>query len=160
MLRFYSLLNPLRHKLRFLSRGGLSSVIIPSARLFIYTGLMKRIFVFTVVALSSFLLFSSVSPVSSSIGKVCISPEKGSNEYLVLHAVKREYTDEWLEKYTQSPVAFALAYSSSLSSLLPLDDCLVSEENDGEIKVLDNKSGSVLTFLMKEGRIAALRIDL
>ncbi len=120
---------------------------------------MKRIIVFTAVFLSAFLLFSSVQPVSSKIGRVCVSPEKGSSEYLVWSAVKRQYSDEWLERYTSSPVPFALSYSDSLSSLLPLDDFLVSVESDGEVKVLDRESGSVITFIIKEGRITALRID-
>ncbi len=109
--------------------------------------------------LSSLLLFSSVAPVSASIGKVCVSPKKGSSEYLVWSAVRREYSDDWLERYTSAPVAFALAYSSSLSSLLPMHNCLVSEENDGEVKVLDCEKRTVITFIIKEGRIAALRID-
>ena len=120
---------------------------------------MKRITVFMAVLLSSILLFATVAPTSSAIGKVCVSPEEGSSEYLIWTAVKDEYSDAWLEKYTSSPVPFALAYSSSLSSLLPLDNSLVSVETDGEVKVLDLESGAVITFIMKEGRIAALRVD-
>ncbi len=120
---------------------------------------MKRITVFTAVLLSSFLLFPSVAPISSVLGKISVKPEEGSAEYLVWRAVKKEYSDRWLEDYTSSPVPFALAYSSSLSSLLPLSDYLVSVENDGEVKVLDRESGTVITFIIKEGRIAALRVD-
>ncbi len=120
---------------------------------------MKRVLVFTLAVLTSLSLFSAVAPVSTSIGRVVLSPDKGSAEYLVWSAVKSEYSDEWLEKYASSPVPFALAYSSSLSPLLPLENYLVSEENEGEVKVLDINGGSVITFIIKEGRITALRIE-
>lgn len=120
---------------------------------------MKRVLVFALLSLTCFALSAVVAPVSTSIGKVSLSPERGSAEYLVWSAVRREYSDEWLERYTSSPVPFALAYSSVLSPLLPLSDYLVSVENEGEVKVLDMESGSVITFIIKEGSITALRIE-
>lgn len=120
---------------------------------------MKRVLVFALAVLLSLPLFSAVAPLSTSIGKVSLSPVRGSAEYLVWSAVRREYSDGWLERYTSSPVPFALAYSSTLSPLLPLDNYIVSEENDGEVKVLDMESGTVITFIIKEGSITALRID-
>lgn len=120
---------------------------------------MKRILVFALLSLLCFALSAAVAPASSTIGKVSLSPERGSAEYLVWSAVRRQYSDDWLERYTSSPVPFALAYSSALSHLLPLDNYLVSEENDGEVKVLDMESGTVITFIIKEGSITALRID-
>lgn len=120
---------------------------------------MKRVLVFALLALMCSVLSAAVAPVSSTIGKVSLSPERGSAEYLVWSAVRREYSDDWLERYTSSPVPFALAYSSALSPLLPLDNYLVSEENEGEVRVLDMESGSVITFIIKEGSITALRIE-
>ena len=120
---------------------------------------MKRTLALLLLSVFLFPLCASVAPVSYSIGTVVIEMKKGSSEELVWNAVRREYNDEWLEKYAVSPLSFALAYSSELSSLLPLEDYLVSVETDGEVKVLDRESGRIIIFIIKEGGIAALRVE-
>jgi hypothetical protein len=126
---------------------------------FRYTTVMKRAFVLILLITLLVSLSASVSPVSSSIGTVAVEIKKGSSEEIVWKAVREEYTDAWLEKYAVSPLSFALAYSDTLSSLLPLSDYLVSTETNGEVKVLDRLSEKVITFIMKEGGIAALSVE-
>ena len=120
---------------------------------------MKRALVLILLIALLVSLSASVSPVSSSIGTVAVEIKKGSSEEIVWKAVREEYTDAWLEKYAVSPLSFALAYSDTLSSLLPLSDYLVSTETGGEVKVLDRLSGKIITFIIKEGGIAALSVE-
>ena len=126
---------------------------------FRYTDTMKRAFVLILILSLLSSLTAAVAPVSASIGTVAVEIKKGSSEETAWKAVREEYTDEWLERYAVSPLSFALAYSDELSSLLPLSDYLVSTENGGEVKVLDRVSGKVITFIMKEGGIAALSVE-
>ena len=126
---------------------------------FRYTDTMKRALALILLFTLLVSLSASVAPVSASIGTVAVEIKKGSSEETAWKAVREEYTDAWLEKYAVSPLSFALAYSDELSSLLPLSDYLVSTENGGEVKVLDRLSGKVITFIMKEGGIAALSVE-
>lgn len=126
---------------------------------FRYTTVMKRALVLILLITLLVSLSASVSPVSASIGTVAVEIKKGSSEEVAWKAVREEYTDEWLEKYAVSPLSFALAYSDELSSLLPLSDYLVSTETNGEVKVLDRMSGKIITFIIKEGGIAALSVE-
>ncbi len=120
---------------------------------------MKRALVLILLLSVLFSVHASVAPVSASIGTVAVEIRKGSSEELVWKAAGEEYSDGWLEKYSVSPLSFALAYSDELSSLLPLSDYLVSTEDGGEVKVLDRASGKVITFIIKEGGIAALSVE-
>ncbi len=126
---------------------------------FRYTTVMKRALVLILLITLLVSLSASVAPVSASIGTVAVEIKKGSSEEVAWKAVREEYTDEWLEKYAVSPLSFALAYSDELSSLLPLSDYLVSTETNGEVKVLDRMSGKIITFIIKEGGIAALSVE-
>ncbi len=122
---------------------------------------MKR---FLLIAVSLFILLlplsASISPVSQSIGTVAVEIENGSAEELVYNAMREEYTSLWLEKYAINPTSFALAYSEALSTLLPMDNFLLSTLNGNEIKVLEQKSSTLLTFIIKEGRISALHKEI
>lgn len=126
---------------------------------FRYTTVMKRAFVLILLITLLVSLSAAVAPVSASVGTVAVEIKKGSSEEIVWKAVREEYTDAWLERYAVSPLSFALAYSDELSSLLPLSDYLVSTETNGEVKVLDRMSGKIITFIIKEGGIAALSVE-
>lgn len=126
---------------------------------FRYTTVMKRAFVLILLITLLVSLSAAVAPVSASVGTVAVEIKKGSSEEIVWKAVREEYTDAWLERYAVSPLSFALAYSDELSSLLPLSDYLVSTETNGEVKVLDRMSGKIITFIMKDGGIAALSVE-
>lgn len=121
---------------------------------------MKRILLVALVLFTLIPLYSSISPVSETLGNVCVSIEKGSEEELVYNAMRSEYTSEWLEKYALNGTSFALAYSEILSPLLPLDDFLLSTLSGSEVKVLVPESGTLLTFIIKEGRISALHKEI
>lgn len=120
---------------------------------------MKRVFVFLIVSAVLSFLSASVAPESVSIGTVAIDIKEGSAEAIVFNAVKSEYSDSWLEKYTISPVSFALAYSEELSPLLPMENFLISSMKGREIKVLDQTGGNIITFIVKDGKIEAVRVE-
>lgn len=121
-----------------------------------YNPCMKRVFLLIVSSLLLFPLPAAVSPVSSLIGTVAVDIKEGSMEEVVYSAVREEYTDSWLGSYALSPLEFALAYSDELSGILPLDNFLLSSASGNEIKVQDRRTGMVLTFILKEGKIEAM----
>lgn len=96
---------------------------------------------------------------STRLGNIAVDIKEGSDESIIYKAVREEYSDRWLDEYTSSSLSFALAYSSAFSPLLPLSNFLLSVSVDGRVKVLDQKSGTLLTFVLKEGRITALDIE-
>lgn len=121
---------------------------------------MKR---FLLIALTLFILLplsASISPSSHALGNVAVEIEKGSEEELVFNAMRKEYTSQWLDEYTLNSTAFALAYTDTLSSLLPMEDFLLSTLDGNEIKVLERESGTLLTIIIKEGRISALHKEI
>ncbi len=121
---------------------------------------MKRILLVALILFTLLPLYSSTAPVSNMLGSVCVSIEKGSEEELVYNAMRSEYTSEWLEKYALNGTSFALAYSDTLSSLLPMNDFLLSTLSGNEVKVLERGSGTLLTFIIKEGRLSALNKEI
>lgn len=118
----------------------------------------KAVFLFVLFILS-FSLFSSVSPLSGRIGRICVSPKKDSVEEMVTKAMKSDYTDYWLEKYAHNPMSFAFLYSEVLSSIIPMDNFILSYFDKGEVKVLNLDTNRVLTIKIEEGKILALLID-
>ncbi len=120
---------------------------------------MKRAFAFILLLSVSLFLSASIAPRSSRIGRVVLNVEEGSAEELIWNAARSEYTGEWLEKYASSPLFFASAYSSILSSLLPLDDFLLSRPAENEVRLLERKGGRVITFILSDGLISALSVS-
>ena len=117
---------------------------------------LKKLLVLLLLLLLSFSLFSSVSPISERLGEIATDIKPGTIESLVYSAMKKDYDDKWLERYAFSPYSFAVSYSSILSSLLPIENCLISTFKNDEISVMDQKSGRTLTLIIKEGKIIAL----
>lgn len=120
---------------------------------------MKRLlYISLFLVLFTFSLTAS-SPYSLSIGRVAVDIKEGTDESVIYSAMREEYTEDWLERYTSSPISFALSYSDDLSSLLPMKNFLLSTSVDGRVKVLEKESGTVITFVLKDGRISALDIE-
>ena len=109
-----------------------------------------------VLCLSS-LLFSlyAVSPVSQFLGEVQTAVVPGSITETALEAVREEYTEDWLDKYTSDPMVFAEAYSEELGRLLPFDTVLAGKEKNGGVTLLDQKSGTAVAFNFTDGKISA-----
>lgn len=120
---------------------------------------MKKIVLLFILFFISFSIFSSVSPLSGRIGKVCVSPQNGSVEEMVTKAMKSEYTDYWLEKYAHNPISFALLYSEVLSTIIPMENFILSYLDSGEVKVLNLDTNKVLNIKIEEGKILALLLD-
>lgn len=117
---------------------------------------MKRASLILICIIVSSLLFATINPKSYTIGIVETDLEENSIYTRIYSAMKKEYSDEWLEKYAYSPTSFAVSYSSILSSLLPLDNFLIGKANKDEISVLDLESRKVLKLIIKEGKIFAI----
>lgn len=120
---------------------------------------MKKVVLLFILFFVSFSIFSSVSPLSGRIGKVCVSPQKGSAEEMVTKAMKSEYTDYWLEKYAHNPITFALLYSEVISSIIPMDNFILSYLDKSEVKILNLDTKQVINIKIEEGKILALLID-
>lgn len=120
---------------------------------------MKRLLSASLALFVSVFLLYAGAPYSERMGNIAVEIKEGSEESIIYKAVKEEYTDLWLEEYTSSPVPFAVAYSQTLSRLLPMEHFLLSESKDGRVKVLDQASNTLVTFIIKEGRITALQAE-
>lgn len=116
---------------------------------------MERIAIIVLCLLMP-LQLSALAPVSADIGVVAVSVEEGSITDTALKAVREEYTESWLERYAASPLIFAEAYSSLLSGILPLSDPIAGIERNGAVDIQDLESGTVLSFIFQEGRLAAV----
>lgn len=104
-------------------------------------------------------LFAGIAPVSSAIGTVAVSIKPNSPEELVQKAFSSEFTEDWLTTYALESEPFAVAYSETLSQLLPLESFLLSVYDGNQVSVLPLSTGKVITVIIKEGRISALSLD-
>lgn len=98
----------------------------------------------------------SIAPVSDDIGEVAVQVDAGSITETALSAVKEEYTGEWLGKYAASPYVFGEAYSEILSSSIPFANAIAGKERNGAVDIQDTETGSVLSFVFQDGKIAAM----
>ena len=99
---------------------------------------------------------SALAPVSAEIGEVAVSVDDGSITDTALKAAREEYTESWLERYAASPLVFGEAYSSLLSDILPLGNPIAGIERNGAVDIQDLESGTVLSFIFQDGRLAAV----
>ena len=116
---------------------------------------MERIAII-VLCLFLALPLAALAPVSDDIGAVAVSVEEGTITDTALRAVREEYTESWLERYAASPLIFGEAYSSLLSGLLPLGNPIAGIERNGAVDIQDLESGTELSFIFQDGRLAAV----
>lgn len=98
----------------------------------------------------------AVSPVSASIGRVQGDVKEHSITAIALRAVSEDYTEAWLDAYASDKIAFGEAYSPLLSSVLPMDNPIASEERNSAVAIMDLSTGTVLSFMFRNGRIVAV----
>ena len=119
----------------------------------------KHLSVFIALLLLSLPLFSS-APVSETIGRVAVEIDDDSITAIALEAASKEYTESWLDEYAADKISFGEAYSPLLSSLLPLSGNIIAgEEKNNAVTIMDMEDGTVLTFIFRGGRIAAISQD-
>lgn len=109
---------------------------------------------FIMMALIPALIYA-VSPVSGKIGPVAVGIKEGSITETALAAVSEPFTEAWLEKYTPDPMKSGEILSPVLSSALPLSNPIAGEEKAGAVDILDLATGSVYSFIFRDGRIAS-----
>ena len=98
----------------------------------------------------------AVPPVSALIGPVTVHVEDGSLTAMALDAAAGEYTELWLEEHACDPLVFGEAYSELLSSMLPFSNPVAGIEKHGAVDILDLESGKGLSFIFRDGRLAAV----
>ena len=112
------------------------------------------------ILLLAFTLFSlplaASVPVSATIGRVAVEIPSGSITETALKAAESEYTEAWLDEYALDKISFGEAYSELLSSLLPLSDLIAGEERNNAVTLKSLADGTVLSFVFRDGKIAAL----
>lgn len=96
-----------------------------------------------------------VAPVSRKIGQVIVSIESGSISETALAAVSEPFTEDWLERYTSDPMTAGEILSPVLSSVLPLANPIAGNEKAGAVDILDLATGSVYSFIFRDGKIAS-----
>lgn len=114
---------------------------------------MRKALLLLIIALIPALY--GVAPSSRKIGPVIVSIESGSISETALAAVSEPFTEEWLERYTSDPMAAGEILSPVLSSVLPLSDPISGEEKAGAVDILDLATGSVYSFIFRDGKIAS-----
>lgn len=115
-----------------------------------------RILVLLLSFLSLSLPLFSSAPVSGTIGQVAVEIVPGSITEIAIEAAGREYTESWLDDYASDKISFGEAYSEMLSSLLPLSDIIAGEEKNNAVTIMSLADGTVLSFIFRNGRIAAV----
>lgn len=106
------------------------------------------------------LISAAVYPVDSDIGLVS-GALPGSAEEKLLVPFREEFSLQWLDSYVAEAErkTFALFYSDTLLSLLPLENPIVSEFRDGYVNIKDTVSGALVTvYADDEMMITALGI--
>ena len=116
--------------------------------------MLKRLLLFTLLLMP--LPLFSIAPKSSVIGNVQIKVEEGSITEKALQAVTSDYTEEWLETYTENPLFFGEAYSELLSNLLPLSNVIAGMEENSAVDVMSLDTGAALSLVFQNDYIAAV----
>ena len=119
---------------------------------------MRRFSLIMLLFLFSLSLHGGIAPQSEKIGRVAVTIEEGSVEEMVLAAVRKEFTLSWLDEYAVTEAGFAPAYSSLLSSLLPMEEVILGVYDGNGISLYSAKDGKKVYFAIKEGRISALSV--
>lgn len=116
---------------------------------------MRRLAAMLLLMLACTMLSAVTYPYDRSVGLV------GEGSELVRDALSRPFSLEWVETYVDEAYRkdFSALHSPLLSRLLPLDDFILSREDDGRIMARERMDGRVYTiFLSQEGLIMALQI--
>ena len=114
---------------------------------------MRKALLLLIIALLPAL--SGVAPSSRKIGPVIVSIEPGSISETALAAVSEPFTEDWLERYTSDPMTAGEILSPVLSSVLPLANPIAGNEKAGAVDILDLATGSVYSFIFRDGKIAS-----
>ena len=120
---------------------------------------MKKLFVLFLVFCLSLSLFAGIAPQSRKLGKVLVNLEKDSIEYRVKKAFSSELSDSWLEMYTINTEAFIVSYLPLLSSILPMENLLISKIENGRLSIYSQKSGLLISLIIENGLISAIGTD-
>ena len=117
---------------------------------------MKKLFLLFLVFCLTFSLTAGISPQSKAIGKILTKIEKDSIEYKMKKAFSSELTDSWLEMYTVNTEAFIVSYLPLLSSILPMENLLISKMENGRLSIYSQKSGLMISLVIENGLISAI----
>ena len=117
---------------------------------------MKKLFLLFLVFCLTFSLVAGISPQSKTIGKVLTKIEKDSIEYKIKKAFSSELSDSWLEMYTVNTEAFIVSYLPLLSSILPMENLLISKMENGRLSIYSQKSGLMISLVIENGLISAI----
>lgn len=121
---------------------------------------MKRLFALALAFLISLSLYSGITPSSARLGRVVVELEESSMEAKMLKAFSSEFSEAWLKEYTVNTEAFALAYVPLLSSLLPMENIILSKEENNRLSLYSRKSGYLVSLVFEDGLISALSAEI
>lgn len=117
---------------------------------------MKKLLLLFLVFCLTFSLTAGIHPQSKAIGKVLTKIEKDSIEYKVKKAFSSELSDSWLEMYTVNTEAFIVSYLPLLSSILPMENLLISKMENGRLSIYSQKSDLMISLVIENGLISAI----
>lgn len=112
--------------------------------------------------LSAVILVTVLFPLSAvtyaydpEIGLLCSGNER------ILSALKENFSVEWVEEYVSPSSArdFTVMYGSLLPAILPLENVLMSVEDEGALNVKDTAKGILMTvYIDEDGQIESLSV--
>jgi sporulation protein YlmC with PRC-barrel domain len=93
------------------------------------------------------------------INSIRLSYKQKRFEYRVKKAFSSELSDSWLEMYTINTEAFIVSYLPLLSSILPMENLLISKMENGRLSIYSQKSGLLISLIIENGLISAIGTD-
>lgn len=118
---------------------------------------MKR-FLIIALMLIAFPLTAAIAPTSQRLGPVAIDVKKGSLSELAKEAFNDYFSPEWLEKYSINDDLFALTYSSTLASILPMDNLIFGKEGKNSLSFYSQDTMIEISLVFSEGKISAMDV--
>ena len=117
---------------------------------------MRRTLALLVILLVAASGFAAIYPYDGDrVGMV------GEGSVLVKEALLEPFSLQWVETYVDEDFRkdFSALHSQLLSALLPLDDFIMSKEDDGKVLVRRRLDSAVYTFFLSDdGLIVALHV--
>ncbi len=110
-----------------------------------------------IIALSLLPLNASIVPRSESIGTVLVNIEDDSSAQMVLKAFSEEYTQAWLDSYAASDELFALAYTDTLSKILPMSNMIASSDRN-TVTIYSLNSKTTVSVILENNTIVAVSL--
>lgn len=120
---------------------------------------MKRLLTIALIFIA-FPLCAAIAPVSQILGPVAIEIESGALSEIARNAFVDYFSPEWLEKYTVDDDLFAVSYSSTLASILPMGNLIFGKEGKDGLSFYSQDTMIEVSLVFSDGKISAMDVKI